>query len=146
MVLWANHALPQLTDGADPQRAQASLMMFALLAVFVLSCFGPACFAGALVERRRWSDWVSIAVSFAIALFWPVVLIGAALYGALTVPFPPHDPAAHAPIFVLMGAIFIGAILFAIGLPVALLGANLGHKLGARPLKSFWEQPGKAGV
>jgi hypothetical protein len=121
-------------------------MKFALLTIFVLSCFGAACFAGVLVERNKWSDWVSIAISFVIALFYPSLLIGSALYGALTVHFPPHDPTAHAPIFVLMGAIFVGAILFGIGLPVALLGANLGHKLGGADLKSFREQPGKSGV
>jgi hypothetical protein len=120
--------------------------MFTLLAVFVLSCFGPACFAGALVERKRWSDWVSIAVSFAIAFFWPALLVGFVWYSTHRVHFDPHDSSVHAPVYLLMFSIMWGVILFAIGLPVALLGANLGHKLGARPLKSFWEQPGKAGV
>ena len=94
--------------------------------VFVTSCFGLGYLVGILVHRRRWSGWMSGLMSVAVALLWPALVIGVAVYGGRHYQRQsPSDP-ADAPAYVLMGVfLFAAPLLFVFSLVLALVGSHI---------------------
>lgn len=91
------------------------------LIVFVASCTSLGYFAGVWSRRYAQSRKACVLVSVAIACIWPVILIADCWYVATTCLPNNLDKVCDAPIYALIGAIFLGGpILFIISLALVL--------------------------
>jgi hypothetical protein len=96
--------------------------------VFVASSAGSGYLAGVLARRRAWSRLAGILMSAVIAFIWPAVIIGDAFYGAVTYQRLDANDPADAPVYVLIGSILVGGVLFVLSLPLALIGVHLARR------------------
>jgi hypothetical protein len=64
-------------------------------------------------------------MSAAIAFIWPAVIVGVAFYGAFTYQRLDANDPGDAPVYVLIGSMLVGAVLFTLGLPLALVGVHI---------------------
>ncbi len=101
--------------------------------VIATSSIGWGYVAGVLARRRSWSREACFLTSAAIAFLWPIIIIGVAWYGAFTYQrHDPYDP-GDAPIYVLIGSVLVGGVLFLLSLPLALGGAYVARNRGKTP-------------
>jgi hypothetical protein len=75
-------------------------------------------------------------LGLAVALLWPATIVSSVLFVMLT--DTPADPHGYVPIFSILGSIFLGAVLFAVGLPIAVFSVlsaaeSNAHELASRP-------------
>jgi hypothetical protein len=63
-----------------------------------------------------------------IALIWPAVIVGVAFYGAVTYQRLDVNDPGDAPMYVLMGSILMGGVLFVLSFPLALIGVHIARR------------------
>jgi hypothetical protein len=99
----------------------------AAITVFATSCIGLGYIAGSCAYRHKWAAWVGCLMHFAIACFWPVVVVGYTIYDARR--YLAQHPRDDAPGMVVFSLVYVGApLLFIFSLPLAHIGMSLAYR------------------
>jgi hypothetical protein len=95
--------------------------------VFSTSCIGLGYIAGSWAGKRQWGAGLGCLMHFAIACFWPAVVVGYTIYDARR--HLAQHPRDDAPGMVVFSVISIGVpLLFLLSLPLAHIGMSLANR------------------
>src|SRR5262245_7986925 len=112
-----------------------------VIILLVTWCVGLGYLAGVLARRRAWPLAARILLCAAIASVGPAVLVGDALYGAATYQRLDENDIGDAPAYVLIGSVIVGGFIFALSLPLALVGMLIARHTGRTQKNSDGKTP-----
>jgi len=95
--------------------------------VFATSCSGLGYLAGSRACKHKWAAWAGCLAHFAIACFWPVIVVGYTIYDARR--YLAQHPRDDAPGMVVFSVLSVGApLLFILSIPLAHIGMSLAQR------------------